>query len=73
MLLPKSKIRKNILPMPLVHVKRNFQITLPQQLRNALEIKEGDLMEAEIRENTIILKPKTIIDKAKLDTQKQTT
>ena len=68
---PTPQIKKSALSMQLIHVKRNFQITLPQQLRNALKIKEGDLMEAEISGNIIILKPKAVIDKVELESQKQ--
>lgn len=55
--------------MPLVHVKKNYQITIPSRLRDVLKIKEGDLMEAEIEGESIVLKPKSIIDKAELRCQ----
>jgi len=56
--------------MPLIHVKKNYQVTIPQQIRNTLKIKVGDLMEAEIEKGLIILKPKSVVDKNDLDTKK---
>ncbi len=57
------KIRKEGIFMPLVHVKKNYQITIPSRLRNALKIKEGDLMEAEIEGESIMLRPKSVVDR----------
>ena len=52
--------------MPLLQIRRNFQITLPAKLRQALELKEGDLVEAELVNNqAIILKPKEVVSKAR--------
>ena len=56
--------------MPLIHVKKNYQITIPQQLRNTLKIREGDLMEAEIEGESIILRPKSLIDSTELKRQR---
>ncbi len=63
------KIRKDGIFMPLIHVKKNYQITIPSRLRNALKIKEGDLMEAEVEGESIVLKPKAIVDKAEIKRQ----
>ena len=49
--------------MPVVRVIRHGQITLPKEFREALGVKEGDLLEAEMKENQMVLKPKTLIDK----------
>jgi len=49
--------------MPLVQVKSKSQITLPQKVRRFLDIQEGDYLEVKIEKNTVILKPKTILDK----------
>jgi AbrB family looped-hinge helix DNA binding protein len=52
--------------MPLLQVKRHFQITLPSKLRRVLDLKEGDLMEAElVDDQAIILKPKVVVDKGR--------
>ncbi|MHC1727270.1 MAG: AbrB/MazE/SpoVT family DNA-binding domain-containing protein [Syntrophobacteraceae bacterium] len=50
--------------MPLVKVIRNGQITLPKALRDALGIKEGDLLEVKLRDSEMTIKPKVTIDKA---------
>ena len=49
--------------MTLVKVIRNGQITLPAGLREELDIKEGDYLEAEIKEKEIILRPKLVLDR----------
>ena len=50
--------------MPLVKVKEKFQITLPAELREALHLTVGDLLEATIQDNVIVLKPKVVVDRA---------
>jgi len=49
--------------MPLLQVRRNFQITIPVELRKALGIKEGDYINAELQDETIILKLKEITNR----------
>ena len=49
--------------MPLVKVKEKFQITLPAELREALHLAVGDLSEATIQDNVIVLKPKAVVDR----------
>ena len=49
--------------MPVIKVLRHGQITLPKELREVLGVKEGDILEAEMKENQVVLKPKTLIDK----------
>lgn len=50
--------------MPLVQVREKAQITIPSKIRKALDIKEGDYLEAEIEDNKIVFIPKILIDKA---------
>ena len=50
--------------MPLVKVKEKFQITLPVELREALHLAVGDLLEPTIQDNVIVLKPKDVVDRA---------
>ena len=52
--------------MPLVKVKEKFQITLPAELREALHLAVGDLLEATIQDNVIVLKPKVVVDRAQV-------
>ena len=49
--------------MPLVKVKEKFQITLPVELREVLHLAVGDLLEATIQGQTIVLKPKDVVDR----------
>jgi len=48
--------------MPLVQVKAKAQITIPAKIRKLLGIKKGDYLEADVKENRIILTPKEIVD-----------
>jgi len=50
--------------MPLVKVLRSGQVTLPAELRKALALHEGDLLEAEVVEGALQLKPVTVIGRA---------
>ncbi len=49
--------------MPFVKVLRGGQITMPKELREVLEIKEGDILEVQMEKNKVILKPKILMDK----------
>ena len=49
--------------MPLVKVKEKFQVTIPTELREALHLTVGDLLEATIENDTIVLKPKAVVDR----------
>lgn len=43
--------------MTLVKVRRDAQITLPREIREAVRLAEGDYLEAEVRGNGILLRP----------------
>ena len=49
--------------MPLVKVKEKFQITLPAELRDALHLAVGDMLEATIEQDKIVLTPKIVVDR----------
>jgi AbrB family looped-hinge helix DNA binding protein len=55
---------QGVFALPLVKVKEKFQITLPVELREALHLAVGDLLEATIEDNVIVLKPKDVVDRA---------
>ena len=55
---------QGVLTLPLVKVKEKFQITLPVELRKVLHLAVGDLLEATIQGQTIVLKPKDVVDRA---------
>jgi len=48
----------------LLTVRKNAQITLPAGIRRKAHVEEGDILEAEVRGDEIILKPKKLIDKS---------
>lgn len=48
--------------MTLVTVKPKFQVTIPAKLRKRIDLQEGDLMEADIVEDGILLRPKSVVD-----------
>lgn len=48
----------------LLTVRKNAQITLPAGIRKEAHIEEGDILEAEVRGDEIVLKPKKLIDKS---------
>lgn len=49
--------------MPLIKLIRHGQVTLPAKFRDALKLKEGDYLEAEIKNNSIVLKPAVILQR----------
>jgi AbrB family looped-hinge helix DNA binding protein len=53
--------------MPLVRVKQKFQVTLPAEVREELHIEEGDLLEAIVHDDSVVLTPKAVVDKKSLD------
>ena len=49
--------------MSVVKMLRGGQITLPAEIRRALELGEGDYLEAEVVAGAVVLKPKALIDR----------
>ena len=47
----------------LVTVKPKLQITIPAKLRKRVDLNEGDLMEASVVEDNILLHPKEVVDR----------
>jgi AbrB family looped-hinge helix DNA binding protein len=48
--------------MSLVRITRNFQVSIPKRVREALGLEEGDFIEVEERDGTIVMQPKKLID-----------
>ena len=48
--------------MALVKVTRNFQVSIPKQVREALGLQEGDFIEVQERNGAIVMLPKKLID-----------
>ena len=48
----------------MAHVKitRNFQVSIPKAIREALHLAEGDLIEVQERDGEIVMVPKKLID-----------
>ena len=49
--------------MALVTVKDKFQVTLPAKLRTRIGLRVGDLMDATVHEDGILLRPKAVVDR----------
>ena len=47
--------------MPLVKVKRHYQITIPQSVRGKLNLAVGDYVELENKDGDIIMKPVKLV------------
>ena len=48
--------------MTLVRVTRNFQVSIPKRVRDALGLQEGDFIEVEERDGAIVMLPKKLVD-----------
>jgi len=46
-----------------VKVARNYQITVPREIREKCNLKEGDLVNFEIRDSEIVLNPVCVVKK----------
>ncbi|MBI4282884.1 MAG: AbrB/MazE/SpoVT family DNA-binding domain-containing protein [Chloroflexi bacterium] len=47
----------------LIQVRRKAQITLPQSVRKALNIEEGDFLDVKVQDGEIVLRVKKLVDK----------
>ena len=52
--------------MPVIKILRNGQLTLPAKFRETLELKQGDLLNAGLEEDKIILKPVTTVERKRV-------
>ena len=48
--------------MTLMRLRRAAQLTLPAEVRRALNVKEGDFLEAQIVEGGVLLKPVSVVE-----------
>lgn len=55
--------------MALVAVKDKFQVTIPAKLRERVGVRVGDLMEATVHEDGILLRPKAVVDRDRVADQ----
>jgi AbrB family looped-hinge helix DNA binding protein len=49
--------------MALVRVRRMAQLTLPAEVRRALNVKEGDYLETKIVEGGVLLRPVAVVER----------
>ena len=49
--------------MALMRVRRLAQLTLPAEVRRALNVQEGDFLEAQIVEGGVLLKPVAVVER----------
>ena len=49
--------------MALIRVRRLAQLTLPAEVRRALNVQEGDYLEAEIVKEGVLLKPVAVVER----------
>ena len=49
--------------MALMRVRRLAQLTLPAEVRRALNVKEGDYLEAHIVKDGVLLKPVSVVER----------
>lgn len=49
--------------MPWAKVLRHGQITFPKEVRDKLGLKEGDIVDFEIQDSLVIMRPKILVDK----------
>ena len=47
--------------MELVKVKRNYQITIPQNLRRIIRLTVGEYVEVDIKDDTLVIRPVKVI------------
>lgn len=57
--------------MPLAKILRSGQITLPKEVRQSLKLKEGDIIDFEIKGATAVMRPKELIDKGDIEALKR--
>ena len=56
------KIWENV-QMTLMRVRRMAQLTLPAEVRRALNVQEGDYLEAQIVKGGVLLKPVAVVER----------
>lgn len=48
--------------MTIIRLRPKGQLTLPDALRRAAHLQEGDVLEAELQDEAIVLRPKKLVD-----------
>lgn len=58
-----NKVISNNVPMTLMRVRSAAQLTLPGNVRQALNVREGDFLEARITKDGVLLKPVSVVQR----------
>jgi AbrB family looped-hinge helix DNA binding protein len=56
--------------MPWAKVLRSGQVTFPKEVRESLNLKEGDIVDFRIKGSEVTIRPKVMVDKEKVDVWK---
>ncbi|MDI9559563.1 MAG: AbrB/MazE/SpoVT family DNA-binding domain-containing protein [Pseudomonadota bacterium] len=56
--------------MPWAKVLRSGQVTFPKEVRESLNLKEGDIVDFRIKGSEVTIRPKVMVDKEKADVWK---
>jgi AbrB family looped-hinge helix DNA binding protein len=51
-------------------VLRSGQVTFPKEIRDSFNIKEGDIIDFQVKGSEIVIRPKTFVDKGKAEVWK---
>jgi AbrB family looped-hinge helix DNA binding protein len=51
-------------------VLRSGQVTFPKEVRELLNLKEGDIIDFQIKGSEVVVRPKVMIDKGKVEVWK---
>lgn len=66
----KTRIRARERGMELLKVKRNYQLTIPQSLRKKINLAEGDYVEADVENGSIVIRPVVVSRISKKEREK---
>lgn len=50
--------------MELIKVRRNYQLTIPQSLREKMKLAVGDYVQADVEEGRIVIRPVEVVSPA---------
>jgi len=50
-------------PMTLMRLRRAAQLTLPADVRRALNVKDGDYLEAQVMKDGVLLRPVSVVER----------
>ncbi len=57
--------------MPLVKITRSRQVTIPKELFDELELRQGDYVEIIRKGDQLVLRPKSVMDRDRAEAKEQ--